>query len=272
MAAEVEAYGREAILRLFDFHNKSNYAVFAGQGDKWRIKFQCLNQTFQEAREILEQNIAAIDPMNDATYQVRFYPNSYEKEEVTTNTDYCSSFNFKVKQKSDLVNQLQGSNIGPSSWHEKLFWELKEKNIRELETELEAAYERIAELEELVGEEISPASDIIGAIGSAGESYPWMQQHIGTLMDVLKNLTGDLKSHQQHNTWKTQTSHQTTNNTMATETEVQEQFQKAIQKLISYYRLKHGQVKGDAFLAQDLEKLANKTENPGQFETLRNFL
>ncbi len=274
MASEVECYGKEAIMRCFDLHNKSNYAVFAGNGGKWQIKFQCINEPMQEARSILEQNITAIDPLNDATYQVRFYPESYEKDEVTTGTEFSSSFNFKVKPKTSYPGeQMQGTGpIASNNWYERMFFEKLIKEKDELEQELAQAYERIDELEALVGddEEENPVNDIISGIGYAGDQYPWMQQHFGKLIEIFDNLTGGLKNNQ--NSWTAPPPKNDNRNNMQDATQVQEKFKKAIEKLISYYRTKHGVEKGDELLANDLTKLADKTDNQAQFETLRNFL
>lgn len=282
MASEVEAYGVPATMALYDLQDGSNFAVFAGQGDKWRLKFSCLHKPTDEARAIFQQNLAAIDPNADATYQIRFYKSVKDGGEVTNNTDYTSSFNFKIKDKTvyqpiDRPTQQMQSHLsfGDKAWIDFLQNERIRlmDEVRELKDQLAITS---VELEEALEDQEEPedkVSGVIGKIGAIGEQYPWMQQGMGQLLGILDKITSSftggnmpgMATAAQAPARQEPAPAEAAKGIKETPEEISGQFQEAVNTLLVYYRKKYD-TKGDAMLANDLAKLATLSGKPFIFD------
>jgi len=256
MAAEVDVYGIDETLKKFDLHRCEDFAVFTGQGDKWRLKFP------GSGRELFEENVRSIDPNNDATYQVRFYKRDFDEDSITNNTPYSSSYNFKVRPKQVGMQQGGGNNSGNwlsagdqryMAFLERELEKYKEK-CEDLESDLIDANERLEGYEDKGKKKLGA----IGQLGEAMNEYPQLSNLLQPMIHAFTNFfnkgnaapgigivdPGPAKS----------------------EEEIELQFKTAMSKLMGYYQAKYGQQKGDQQLAQDMAKLANLTDKPFIFE------
>ena len=267
MAAEVECYGRENAMNCFRLHNTPDFAVFAGQGDKWRLKFSVTDKNQDESEMIFRDNLDAVDATNDATYQVRFYRKLKDGDEPDVTTPYSSSFNFKVKEKMPFqmaekqmapAAQFGHLSYGDQQWIKFLQDErirLMEEN-RQLKEEVETLENELDELELGDGE---PELGALGTIGAAGQKYPWIQDQMSTLIGVFDRLTRAIPGMNSAPAAAAPAPMgEAPENTEA-------KFKAALQKLLDYYNKKYPGA-GEARLAEDLWKLAQLTDKPMIFD------
>jgi hypothetical protein len=268
---EVDVYGIENVLSMFDLHKCEDFAVFtgasSGTSDKWRLKFAATG------KDIFQVNVQSIDPMNDATYQVRFYKKDFDEDAITPGTPYSSSYNFKVKPRAiqaapahGAANAWTGLSVGDTRYMAFL-----EAEINRLKEELYNANSTIEDLNDSLQEYEDKGKKKLGDIGMAGEAleqYPLLAEMFKPLVAGISNFLNGRAGMPPQNTGYGLGNIQSPSNTppAMTPDEVKQTFENAVTKMNGYYVKKYGQVDGDRLFAQDLQKLADLTDKPFIFE------
>lgn len=260
MAAEVDVYGIENTLKKFMLHKCDDFAVFTGQGDKWRLKFAA------SGFEVFDENIRSIDTNNDATYQVRFYKKDFDEDGINNTTPYSSSFNFKVREKQNM-GLSAGSSGQALSFGDMKYIAFLENRVQRLEDDLEEAEDRVADAEAALEEEDNKQKKKLGAIGQLGDAlneYPDLSNMFKAATNWLMNARGSGTGAGNNNAAPGMGN--VVDITPMPPEQVEQQFKDALMKMSGYYANKYGQEKGEQLFSQDMAKLANLTDSPFKFE------
>lgn len=223
------------------------FALFSGK----ELKFVYTDEDQDKGKRLLEENLAVLSKNgSNAMFTLRFYTDTDKKGAIKHDTPYSGSFNFKVSQPVSMMPQLGIQNN--DQFLAFLIAErdqLKEEN-KELKEENEELKDLLAEADDNNGNEPKKDLGFIGLIGEAGNQFPWMQ-------DIIKDGFTLLK----HKFAKPQHAGQMAGITLDPSQRPDEQVNKALKHIISFYIKKYGEAEGWRLCAEHLTKLAELTED-----------
>ena len=256
MAAEVDVYGIENIIKRFDLGKCDDFAVFTGQGDKWRLKFP------GSTRELFEENVRSIDPGSDATYQVRFYKKNFDEEDITPATVYNSSFNFKVREKQNGVGP-SGNNWQGLSMGDMRYMNFIERELERYKEKCEELEDENADLQTIVDDYEDKGNKKLGAVGTIVPMFEQNPQFMEAFKPLINAVAGMLNK-AQGNAPAVKTDLPPITADVGDPVARERTMQQAVAKLMAFYTQNYGE-QGDAILTQDMATLANLTGDPELF-------
>lgn len=254
----MDAIGREQVMRQFkQLYTEQNpyFAVFESAGKKdqkrtWR------ESDIDGGTAFLEAYLKDLEVMNDTSALcIRFY-DELDKGKITPKSEWVQSLQFRMKEAS------YGPSAAPTGGQASDFtnflmmqWQQEKETREELQEELTELHEEIKALQETP----APGADMgfIGQIGAVGQQYPWMQDIMKDLVFMVKRVFSKPDAQQAAHIAGIM------DKTLQPDTRMNN----ALKILIGYFAKKAGdQQKGFIMLTENLEMLAEMTENPLDFD------
>jgi len=111
IGSAIEAFGSQQVLGNFDLYCTNRDSVYYSVWQSGVPKFTYTGGDLIEGRELLERNLNAWAANgNTATYQIRYHPALDKNNDITNNSPFGSSCNFKMKDPS--IMPYQGQQVG----------------------------------------------------------------------------------------------------------------------------------------------------------------
>jgi hypothetical protein len=276
----IERIGKDAIRSGFDMYKASPYyALFETLGTSGRFKAGRLLYAYKgedlprEGWKLLEDNLQVIEA-NAPTSPViiQFYDKLGKGDSIDSSTPYAGSFLFRMREReytpaisgvsaggtsSDFLNYLQNELL-----QEKQKNLLLQDEVDDLKAELDEVQEQQPKKEKITG--------IIGAIGEAGNQFPW-------LAEVIKDWSTVFKHKMSNNFGGRQQPHGGIAGVPGTDAPPRQQtgsgswaqrYEAARQQIMTWYAKEYGDLqtaegreKGCHAYATDMELLASLTED-----------
>jgi len=250
--ASCDRVGVKDVMDGFDAYSDFPFfALFQGK----EVKFVYADDDAEKGRRLLEDNLNVLARNGStALFTLRFYTDTDKKGTITISTPYSGSFSFKITTPVTFELNKAGANL-PANNDQFLAFLIAERDqlkqqVSELQEENEELKDLLAEADDNEGNEPKKDLGFIGLIGEAGNQFPWMQDMIKEGFTILK-----------HKFAKPQHAGAMAGITLDPNQRPDEQVNKALKHIISFYVNKYGEVEGWKLCALHLTKLAELTED-----------
>lgn len=255
----LDAVGIDNVMREYDrfADDHTHYAVFEKQGNVLKFSY-CGDDAAKGRSNLLQRLESWAQSRTTAQFIIRFYEDLTAERKLDHKTPHAGSFMFKVQE----AEPYQGSGSGSNEFVAYLQRQLleKEDTIRELRDQIADLEDEIAETNEATQEPTGDTGELgfIGLIGRAGQQYPWMQRHIGKLVDTVGDGLGSILN--QPGTNETMSRAQQHQNIAGIDNPA-ETINNAIQNLGQWYIKEEGsEAAGMEAMARDMKLLSDMTK------------
>ena len=107
IGSSIEWYGRDSVIRGYDLHTQNRDGVYYSVWQGGVIKFVYDGGEYDEGKTLLDENLQAWEQNgNTANYHLRFHPSLDKNGEITNNTPFNASGNFKLRESSYMSGFL----------------------------------------------------------------------------------------------------------------------------------------------------------------------
>lgn len=263
--AALEGRSIDEVLGVHELHECPRWSLWEGT----RIAFSCNSDSIDESTMMLKRYLQVLKDSGTYTiYQIKWHELQTEgkNKKISNSAPYFASFGFRLNEQGE-VQALPDKNSRAASYNAAVTNQLLDLQNQKHEFELQKLNEKYQrELEELCEEEdeYDKMGKIAGIIGKTGEQYPWLQEIIKDVVNVVKNI---IPQHQQTQQLQPVKISGMPQNNVNSDEQNKQLINAAIKKMAAYYTNKYGsQPEGDSKLAADLSKLATLTDKPFIFD------